>query len=208
MNFADIQNAWQSPQNRPSQAELEKQKMEFIRTLHRRDRGFVIGLTLIFAGLVGMTLLILRNEMRGGPGDTIDFSREWSSVVFFALPWLGALWILLRYRRMLAKHGDYTASVADSLRALLAQNRFAQAKTRLILTLEVIAVPVVALVIHQLQSVDKMRPHEAKSAAILFGGAMLMAIGFMLWELWGKLRPEQKRLETILRSYDSGIGET
>lgn len=208
MNFADIQNAWQSPHNRPPAAELEKQKMEFIQTLHRRDRGFVIGLTLIIAGLVLMTVMLLRNQMvAGGTPAGIDFSQEWSVWLFFALPWIGTAWVFFRYRRMLARQGDYSASIVDSVRALAEQNRFAQAKTRLILALEIVALPIVALVLQQLLSVGKMRPHEAKSGALLFGLAMLLAIGGMLWELFKKLRPEQQRLEALLRSYDAELRE-
>lgn len=201
MNFAEIQNAWQSPHNQPAAAELEKQKMELVQTLHRRDRGFVIGMTLIVAALVLMTGLIVRNQMIGGSPDTIDFKREWSAIVFFGLPWFGAIWILLRYRRLLKQQGNYTGSIADSVSALLEQNRFAQAKTRLILILQAVSLPIIALVIYQLQAVDKMRPHEAISAAMLFGGAMLLALSCMLWELFRKLRPEQRRLEGLLTEY-------
>lgn len=204
MNFADIQNAWQSPHNQPTAAQREKQKMEFIQTLQRRDRGFVIGLTLIFSGLVMVTLFVLRNQMiDGGTPKGIDFWREWSVVLLLALPWGAALWIVLRYRRMLARQGDYSGSIADSVRGLLEQNRFAQVRTRLILVLEVIVLPVLALVILQLEGVGKMRPHEAKSAAVFFGAAMLVAIGSMLWQLYRKLRPEEKRLATLLSSYES-----
>jgi len=39
MNFADIEKTWQSAENRPSAAQLEKQKMNLIDELHRRRRA-------------------------------------------------------------------------------------------------------------------------------------------------------------------------
>lgn len=203
MNFADIQKTWQSPHNRPSTAETESEKMKFIQTLHRRDRSFVIGLTLIFAGLAAVTFIILRNQMIGGSRGAIALDREWSTLVFLGLPWIGAIWALLRYRRLLDRQGDYARSIADSVRALLAQNHFARSKARMVLTLQLVGLPVVAVVIYQLHAVGKMRLHEVVSAAVFFGVAMPVAIGCQLWIYFRKLGPEERRLEALLREYEA-----
>ena len=117
MNFADLENTWRSPHNQPSAGELEKQKMDLIRTLHRRDRGFAIGLTLIFAALIVMTVALLRNQWFDGTSDRIDFQNEWSAVLFFLVPWFAALWILMRYRGHLARQGEYSGSIRDTIEA-------------------------------------------------------------------------------------------
>ena len=206
MNFADIEQTWRSPPNRPDVGQLETEKMNVVQTLHRRDRGFAIGLTLIFSALIVITATIVRKEIVGTV-PVMDYGREWSVLLLLSLPWLGALWMVRRYRRQLAQQGDYTRSIAASVRALVAQNRFAQARARIILVLQAVCVPILALVIHQLQDVEKMRPHEAASAAALFGMVLTISFVGVWWNYARRLRPEQRRLETVLAGYDeAGAG--
>lgn len=77
MNFADIENMWRSPLNRPALEQIEKDKMQFATELRRRHRGFVIFLTWIFTVLTLLTgrLVLHALENQSTAEGFVFFSR-------------------------------------------------------------------------------------------------------------------------------------
>ena len=87
MNFADIEKTWRSAGNRPSAAQLEKQKMDLIDQLHRRRRASRGLLWLTAIPLVLVTGRLLLHMLWPDPTlDRLDLAREWVVVPFFLLP--------------------------------------------------------------------------------------------------------------------------
>src|SRR5215213_1599779 len=113
MNFAEIENTWRSPQNRPTPAQLEEIKMKFVTDLNKRHRGTVAFMGLLGTALLFMTGRIILHLLWPNPGSsTVNFSEEWALIPFFALPWIGWIIMVRRYRRHRAEHPNYESSIS------------------------------------------------------------------------------------------------
>lgn len=197
MNFADIQQAWASAHNRPSAAAIEAHKATLHALLARRRRGFV---ALVTAPVVVLGMVTGMVAWRMAADDLFDLERQWASLLLLALPWLTLVWFLRRQSGHLRRHPDYRHSFAAGLRALLDENRQARMRARTLIALHLACLPVLALAARQLAAAGKARPHEMQSMLLFFGTVIALAAGAQLLWLVRKLRPEQARLEQLLRS--------
>ncbi|MBC8011860.1 MAG: hypothetical protein H7067_17375 [Burkholderiales bacterium] len=199
MNFADLQKTWASPHNHPSAAELEAQKARFVRKLVGQRRGFFVFMAFPIAAMSVMTALVGWRAF--GPGSSSSL-EEWAVPLLLALPWAV---IVILIRQQLAhhrRHADYRESIPRSLRALLDANRRAQSRTTMILWAHLASLPLLALVIGQLEAAGKVRPHELRSMIGFFGAVIVVSVIGLLIVRARKLRPEQARLQELLRDYE------
>src|SRR5688500_9332057 len=119
MNFAEIENMWRSPLNRPSPAQLEELRMQFITDLTKRHRGFVIFMSVVGTALVFITGKFIVHLVWPRPMlDSIAVTREWAVIPLFALPWIAWALMVRQYRRHRALHPNYETSISSSVRAL------------------------------------------------------------------------------------------
>jgi hypothetical protein len=205
MNFADLQDTWNSAHNRPSAAECEAQKARFVRTLERKRRGFFAFLALPVAVLLVVTALV--NWRAFGPSGATA-GEEWAGPLLLLLPWT-AVFVFIRHQIAHVRgHADYRASIPASLRALLDENRRAWLRATTILWIHVASVPVLVLAIRQLEEAGKLRPHELRSMAVFFGGVIVASIVGLLIVRARKLRPERERLAALLREYEEAGAES
>jgi hypothetical protein len=202
MNFADIENAWRSPHNWPSPAQLEKQKMQFVTDLKKRHRGLVA-----FLALVGVALLVITGKFAfdliwpDAGVDKVDFAREWAIVPFLALPWIGWALLVRQYRAHRTKHPDYDVSIGASVRALLDENRMERSRYKLIAGLQLATLLVLPLVIFQLRAAGKAGDEILVPAFVIFPAIIAGILAASTWRYRTRLLPRKRELETLLASY-------
>jgi len=203
MNFADIEKTWQSAENRPSAAQLEKQKMNLIDDLRRRRRDTRGLLWLTAIPLVLITGRLLLHAIWPAPGlDRLDLAREWMIVPFFLLPWAG--WFLMwhLYRRHAARHADYERSIQASVHALLDENRREGWREIAVGALLLASLPLIGGVVWQLRAVGKMGDEVLIPAFVIYPTYVLLMVGWMGHTYLKKVLPRRKELETLLADYD------
>jgi len=202
MNFDDIQKTWQSPHNRPSAAQLEKDKMKFLTDLRKRNRGavffmlWILGVLLVITGSAFLHLL-----WPDSAKDAIDLTREWSIVPLLALPWFCLLVFFEKYRRYRAAHPNYEHSISASVRALLDENRLARDRQKWAAALSGVMLLLMPLIVHQLRAVGKAGDEILVPAFVLLPALMLCIFLGMLWQQRRVLLPRKRELEALLATY-------
>jgi len=205
MNFDDIQKTWQSPHNRPDTAQLEKDKMKFVADLRRRRRGNLFFLGLIFSllvfitGKLGMHLLWPEATL-----DKVDLSREWAVIPFFALPWVGWLFMVRLHWRQHVRHPRYDRSISASVSALLDENASERTRYKTIGALLIASVLILPLIVYQLRAVGKAGGEILVPALVIYP---VYVVGVLIWSAFyyrRKLLPRKRELEDLLATY----GET
>jgi hypothetical protein len=203
MNFADIETMWHSPRNRPNPAQLEKQKMEFVADLNRRRRGNLFFLALIFALLAFMTGKVASHVLWPDPAlDRVDLAREWAIVPFFALPWIGWLFMVRLHRKHHVAHPHSDASISASVAALLDENRAERTRYKFIAGLLILSVLVLPVIVYQLMEVGKAGREIMIPALVIYP---TYVVGMLVWSWFHhqrKLLPRKAELEALLKSYE------
>lgn len=202
MNFAEIQNTWHSPHNRPTAAERKEQHMKFIADLRRRRRSNLglLGLTLV--PLLFITGKVVLHVLWPDPAlDAVDLRREWGIVPFFALPWIGWLFMVRLYRRHQANHADYASSICASVKALLDENRSERTRMKVIAGLLVASVLVLPLIVYQLRAVGKAGDEILIPAFVLYPAYVVLVLVWSGVNYRRKLQPRGRELEALLRAY-------
>lgn len=197
MSTDDLNRAWKSPANRPSPEASAREREEFVQRLQREHRSFRFQVIRAFSLLVVITVGLGVFVANGG---AFDVRREWAVLLLLALPWVAAILFVRRHLRHRRAHPDYEQSVAHSVRALLDANRAAQLRSRILVGLFALTVPVLAGCIWQLQQVGKSRPHEAASLATFMAVVMVLSSLGVYWRS-RRLRPEEKRLSELAADF-------
>lgn len=203
MNFADLEKTWRSPHNRPSPAEMESMKIQFIAEHDRRRRNLKRFLFLVTAVLGFLTLRFAVQAFRANAGTSdFNFSREWGAVVFLLLPWGAVAFLARRLSRHDRVHGNSASTLADSILMLLNENRMSRTRLKVMGWLYGATLLVLPLVVYQLRAVGKAGDEILLPA---FVGWPLLAAGIfsiMWWYDRRKLRPRQEELAALLKSYE------
>ncbi len=203
MNFADIEKTWQSAGNRPSAAQLEKQKMDLINELHRRRRASRGLLVLTAIPLVLITGRLLLHFVWPDPAlDRLDLAREWMVVPFFLLPWAGWLLLWRQHRQHAAGHRDYARSIQASTAALLDENRREGQRSLVAVAGLLLSLPMLGVVVWQLRAVGKMGDEVLIPAFVIYPAYVVLMVGWIAWEYRRKTAPRRKELEALLSDYN------
>ena len=194
MNLNEIQSAWDSPRNRPSMEEQQQLARQFTRQMIRRRRFRTVWLINTFVWLTLITALVIRNLASG----RTDVGQEWGLFPLLLAPWAFALYFLRRHLKPAAPltHGEL--SLADSFRAARASTLTEKSHLKLVGVLFVIIVPLLALGMRQLHTTGKMSEHDLACMAAFFGGVLLLSAGGIAARYFGRLRPQEKRLDELL----------
>jgi hypothetical protein len=203
MNFDDIQKTWQSPHNRPDTAQLEKDKMKFVTDLRRRRRGNLLFLALVFALILFWTVKLGLHIILPDPASkAVDLGREWGVLPFFALPWLGWLYMVRLHWRQHVRHPNYDRSIGASVNALLDENSSERRRYKVIAGLLVASAVMLPLIVYQLRSVGKAGDEILIPALVIYPAYV---VGVLIWSAVyyrRKLLPRKRELETLLAGYD------
>ena len=203
MNFDDIQKTWQSPHNRPDTAQLEKDKMKFVTDLRRRRRGNLLFLALVFALILFWTVKLGLHIILPDPASkAVDLRREWGVLPFFALPWLGWLYMVRLHWRQHVRHPNYDRSIGASVNALLDENSSERRRYKVIAGLLVASAVMLPLIVYQLRSVGKAGDEILIPALVIYPAYV---VGVLIWSAVyyrRKLLPRKRELETLLAGYN------
>ena len=194
MNSNEMQSIWNSPLNNLSPHQQEELAGQFIRQINRRRRFQSIWLINTF---VWLPLITAAAWWSIAVGNT-KLAHEWALLPLLIVPWAFAVYFLRSYLKSDSALPQSELSVIESLRAALASNLNRQARLKIVGGLYVILIPVLALAMRQLHAVGKVSERELISMGLLFGGALLISALMMTALFFGRLLPQQKRLEGLL----------
>ena len=197
MEFERLEQAWRSQANTPDQQAQAYLMEQLMRALKARRRGEILLLAIPVAAMTIFTAIAGRSILVG----QADLGREWG-----ALAMLGVCWMMLAavlVAGLLARRPPRDGSpVRQTLEALLAANRRARTKYRIFwMSLPVFLVPLVVAVV-QLNDVGKTTDRDMVQMLLVFGLALGASVGWNTLRFFRVLKPEQRRLEKLLREYD------
>lgn len=202
MSFAEIENVWRSPRNRPSAAELEKQKKEFVADLRHRRRRSLGLLCLTFLPLAFITGKLAAHVFWPDPRlDAVDLGREWGVLPFFALPWIGWFYLVRLHWRHHVEHAQDQRSIGASVAALLDENRAERTRCKAVGALLIASVVVLPLVVFQLRAVGKAGDEILLLAFVVYPAYVAGVLVWLAFHHRRKLKPRQHELETLLQAY-------
>jgi hypothetical protein len=198
MEFERLEAAWRSPANTPDDKARAYLMEILMRTLKARRRGEILLFALPATAMTIFTVIMARTIAAG----RMDVAREWGALAMMAVCWLVLLGVfvagvLLRHRR---EPGE--PAVLDTLKAMLAANRRARANMKIFwMMLPVFLVPMV-IGVTQLREVGKATDRDAWQMLLVFGLAMVSSIGWNTGRYLWVMKPEQRRLEALLKAYE------
>lgn len=202
MNYDDLETAWRSPRNSADGSALAAAQARLFAELDRRRRGTRVFLALVLGSLVVVTArAALAFSRPAGDGAGLEFARDWASLLFLVVPWLGFGLLARRMLRHERAHSPAVPSVRDALRALLDENAMARGRLKVLALLHGATLLLLPLVVWQLRTAGKAGDeilHPAFVGWPLVAGAILVA---MFWHDRRHLLPRQRQLEDLLRDY-------
>jgi len=194
MNLNEMQNVWNSPRNNlPTEAQ-QRVADQFARQMIRRRRFQSIWLINTFVWLTIITVIAVWTI---AVGQTTP-AQEYGLFPLLIVPWGFAIHFLRRYLKPVAPMTRGETSIVDSLRAALTSNRETRSNLKLVGVLYVVMIPLLALAMQQLHAVGKVSERELTSMAIFFGAALLLGGVGIAIRYFGRLLPQQKRLDMLL----------
>jgi hypothetical protein len=114
------------------------------------------------------------------------------------VPWAFAIHFLRRYLKPSVPVARGELSVTDSLRAALGSNQTARSHLRLVGGLFAIMIPLLAVSMQQLHAAGKVSSRELVSMAVFFGGTLLLSAAGITARYFGRLLPQQRKLDALL----------
>lgn len=194
MDFEQLERAWRSGANTPAEAAEAYLKESLMHTLTIRRRARLLHIAVPAVALTAFTVLVVRALLDG----TADLGREWGVLALLAAPWLALAAIVLRRRD---DGTDGGSPMRETLRGLLADNRAARLRCRILGgALLAFLVPLV-LSIRQLLAVGKIDGAAAWQMSLLFTAALGASAIFNAVRYFTVLKPEGRRLERLLEDY-------
>ena len=198
MNFDELQNDWNSPRNNLPMEQQHALAEKFSRQMIRRRRFQTFWLIHTLVWLTLITGLAIWMVAIGKANPT----QEWGLFPLLLVPWGFAIRFLRRYLKPLAPAARGMSPVKDSLSAALVSNRTHQSHLKLVGVLFVLMIPLLFLAMQQLHAVGKVSARELTSMAIFFGATLLVCGAGIVARYAGRLLPQQKQLEELLRHFD------
>lgn len=197
MNLDELQKDWNSPRNNLPTEQQRALAEKFSRQMIRRRRFQRYWLIHTFVWLTLITGLMVVMMATGKANPTL----EWGVFPLLLVPWGFAIQMLRRYRQpaVLAARGELP--VGDSLSAALASNQTAQTQSKWIGALYVSLLPLLGVVMNQLHAVGKVSSRDLVSMAVFIGATFLFCGVVLVARHYGRLRPQQKQLEDLLRQF-------
>ena len=198
MNLNEIQNVWNSPSNRPPDTGRERLARQFVRQMIRRRRFQSIWLIVTFAWLTLISVVALGNLVRGNLNPAV----EWAVIPLLIAPWAFAIHFLRSYLKSSASCPSGGSPVAESFREALAATLSEQTHLKRVGALLAILVPILIIVLQQLQSAGKVTPREMACMAVFFGGALLAGGLGLAIRYFRRLVPRRRMLDNLLAELD------
>jgi hypothetical protein len=193
MNFDELQNAWNTPDNNLPTAQQQALAQRFARQMVRRRRFQTIWLINTFVWLTLITILAIWTVTSG----RTKLAQEWALLPLLVIPWAFAIHFLRRYLQSV-KPISGESPVIDTLQAALRSNLANQTQLKAVGALYVLMIPCLALSMRQLESTGKIAGRELISMAIFFGAILLVCAAGIAARYFTRLLPQQRQLDRVL----------
>ena len=197
MNSADLERAWRSPRNSADPAALARAGDRLFADLERRRRARRLFLALVLGALTLLSVRVALATFPRAGGPTIDPGRDWASLVFLALPWIGFIVLTRQMLRHERGHRQAEATIGDTVRGLLDENATARAGLRVTAGLLGATVLLLPVVVWRLRATGKAGDEILWPAFLgwpLLAGALLTALW---WQDRHRLLPRRRHLEAL-----------
>jgi ferric-dicitrate binding protein FerR (iron transport regulator) len=199
MDFERLERAWRSPANTPAEAAAVYIVEETMDALKTRRRTVNTITAMAGLALVLWTGRIVRDVFTSP--FPFDLSSEWGAVAMLVLPWIALVVARLQIARHLSAHPDPYASMPDTLRALIDENRGARRRVIFMAAMMGLGLAALAVTLFQLVEVGKMTPANVRDGAIVFGVVFAVVWGSIGVNYFTRLKPEAARLQRLLADY-------
>lgn len=197
MNIDELQSAWDSPRNRPSDEAREQFARDFTRRMMAKRRFQTIWLTNTIVWLALITGLALHSMASG----KTTIAGEWGVLPLLILPWGLAIHFLRRHLKPVTPRADGELSVTESLRAAHGSICQEQSHLKLVGLLLVVMMPLLGVAMAQLSKAGKVNESQLQSMAAFFGAALLLGLGGILCRYFLSLIPQKRRLAAVLGEF-------
>lgn len=197
MNSADLERAWRSPRNSGDPSALATARDQLFAGLKKRRRARRLFLALVLGALTLLSVRVALATLPRAGGPTIDPGRDWASLVFLALPWIGFIVLTRQMLRHERGHRQTGETVGDTVRALLDENATARAGLRVTAGLLGATVLLLPVVVWRLRATGKAGDEILWPAFLgwpLLAGALLAALW---WQDRHRLLPRRRHLEAL-----------
>lgn len=195
-----LNEVWASPSNRPAPSR-NRVLMEDLMKRIEDEQKWVNRVTAIAGFALSILTLRILYDAALSP-ELFDLRKEWAAPALLGLSWIAffVLWFRMSSSRQAAPDADQT--LFATLTAALRDN--AKARWRIVFLGLALAAGAaltgVALV--QLIETGKMTERNAWQGGLLFGGVLGAICVLMAFHYFRVLRPEARRLETLLADSD------
>lgn len=199
MEFERLEAAWRAPANTPEAHAQTYLMEEFMKTLKARRRGEILMFIFPATAMTIFTGLAARNMLTG----RMDPGREWAALVMLGVCWLILATALVNGVVRRRRRAPSDSPMRDTLKAMLAANERTRSNMKtFLLFLPVFLVPMLFSV-GQLIEVGKVSDRNAWQMLMVFGLALTSSVIWNVGRYFWVTRPEQRRLEGLLREYEA-----
>lgn len=198
MEFEHLEDAWRSPANTPDDKARAYLMEEVMKTLKARRRREVLLFAIPTIAMAIFTVIAIQSIAAG----RLDPTQEWGALGMLGVCWLILMAVLTAGVLLRHRGRSDSASMRDTLSALLAANRRARTHVRIFwMMLPVFLVPMMVGVT-QLREVGKATERDTWQMLFVFGVALIASVGWNTGRYFLVMKPEQRRLEGLLREYE------
>ncbi len=198
MEFEHLEAAWRSPANTPDDKAQAYLMEDVMKTLKARRRGEILLFAIPVIAMTIFTTIAVQAVVSG----RMDPSQEWGSLAMLGVCWLMLVAVLVAGILLRHQGRSDSASMRDTLSAMLAANRRARTNVRIFwMMLPVFLVPMMVGVT-QLHEVGKATERDTWQMLFVFGVALIASVGWNTGRYFLVMKPEQRRLEGLLGEYE------
>lgn len=199
MDFKALERLWASNVNNLSKTAEAYLLEETMKTLERRRNAFTNTLWFVGFGLIAWTCALLYAVV---VSKVVDVRHEWGAFLMLGIAWAAFFKVQAQYRRHMNAYADIGASMPETLRALLDENRVRAQRAKFLAVILLGFCAAIAVALWQLHAVGKMTARDVLQGSTVFGGAILFSAAVQAIIHFGVTRPEGRRLRRLLADYD------
>jgi len=201
MNVSDeeLERAWQSPRNSVDIDSLAAAQSRFFADLARRRRGTRLFLAVVFGTLALISVRVVLSAWREDGAPAMEFGRDWASLLFLALPWVGLGLLARRLVRHEREHPAAGNSIRETVHALLDEVAMARARLKVVAGLHAATVMLLPLVVWQLRVTGKAGDEILWPALVGWPLVAAVILSLLWWHDRSRLRPRHHQLKALWR---------
>ena len=195
MDFERLEQAWRSEANRPSEDQQALLMEELMMMLNARRRSEFLLAAIPFGAMSVFTLVAGVAAYRGDA-----FAHDWPGLAMLGVCWavlIGMFWNGFRARRR-----PTGQPMRDTLESLLAQNQAARRNYMTFCALTPVFLFPLWMAVDHLKDDGRMSAAASFQAMALCVFALVASYGWNTLRFYWVMKPEQRRLEELLRAYE------